>query len=315
MTMQIHVAAAAVLDAGGRVLISRRADHLHQGGLWEFPGGKLELGESPRQALIRELKEELDIIPRLMEPLIRIHHQYDDRLVRLDFYRVTAFDGEARGMEGQPLRWLTPREMRPEAFPAADRPVITALQLPNHYLITGGNPIDLSGFLCRLQRSLQAGVRLVQLRAHELDDRQYGEVLNRSLKLCQDAGARLLINRPRNSQRWIGLADGLHFTANQLMGLEHRPSESGLIGASCHNPEELARASELQLDYAVLSPVQPTASHPQATALGWQRFGQWVDEANLPVYALGGMRRVDLAKAKEAGAQGIAGIRGFWTGG
>jgi 8-oxo-dGTP diphosphatase len=311
--MQIHVAAAAILDTEGRVLITKRADHLHQGGLWEFPGGKLEAAETSEQALERELKEELDILPRAVDPLISIHYQYDDRHVRIDFFRVTGYEGKAKSMEGQPLCWLSPWEMQPQDFPAADRPVITALQLPDRYLITGENPADPAIFLRRLKYSLQTGQRLVQLRAHELDDRRYRELLNRALDLCRHYGARLLLNRPRNSRHWMGLADGIHLTSKQLLALQARPDGQGWVGASCHNPEELARAAALQLDYALLSPVMPTASHPGSTAMGWERFTEWVDGVNLPVYALGGMRSELLSRAKEAGGQGIAGIRGFWA--
>ncbi|MEW8550256.1 MAG: NUDIX domain-containing protein, partial [Candidatus Thiodiazotropha endolucinida] len=135
----IHVVAAAIFDSGARVLVTRRADHLHQGGLWEFPGGKCEPGESNQQALARELKEELGIVPLECDPLIRVRHDYGDRNLLLEFFRVTRYQGEASGLEGQPLKWLLPEEMEPGGFPAADRPVITALQLPSRYLITGGD--------------------------------------------------------------------------------------------------------------------------------------------------------------------------------
>jgi len=312
--MLIRVAAAVIQDAEGQVLITKRAAHLHQGGLWEFPGGKLEPGESPEQALARELREELDILPLTWEPLIRIHHHYDDRQVLLDFFRVTAFSGEAKGMEGQPLQWLSPTEMRAEMFPAADRPVISALQLPDRYLITGEDPADLTSFLLRLERSLEAGLRLVQLRAHSLDDRCYGALLAEVLPVCRRFGARLLINRPSDCSAWAGQADGIHLSSRQLLTLNRRPGSSGLIGASCHNPIELAKAAELQFDYVLLSPVMPTASHPQASAMGWQRFSDWVSGVNLPVYALGGMREEMLDEAKAAGGQGIAAIRGLWPG-
>ncbi len=311
--MLIHVAAAAIQDVEGQVLITRRAEHLHQGGLWEFPGGKLEPGENPEQALVRELREELDILPLACEPLIRIHHRYDERQLRLDFFRVTEFSGEARGMEGQPLRWLSPEEMRRELFPAADRPVITALQLPECYLITGEDPANVHDFMRRLEASLLAGSRLVQLRAHTLNDGCYRELLEQVSGLCRIFHAKLLINRPQGCVEWAGLADGIHLSAAQLRDLDRRPLTEGLVGASCHNPRELAKASSLQLDYALLSPVLPTTTHPELTGLGWERFAQWVDGVNLPVYALGGMRRDLLDQAKLAGGQGIAAIRGFWA--
>ncbi|MBT2987802.1 MAG: thiamine monophosphate synthase [gamma proteobacterium symbiont of Ctena orbiculata] len=309
----IHVAAAAIFDAEGRVLVTRRADHLHQGGLWEFPGGKREPGESIEQALARELDEELGILPLAYDPLIRIRHSYGDRRLLLEFFRVTRYQGRARGLEAQPLKWLLPSEMDPHRFPAADRPVITALRLPSRYLITGENAKQAKSFLRRLDRSLEQGVGIVQLRAHGLADEGYRELLSASLTRCRLQGARLIVNRPQGVVDWLGTADGIHFTARQLMSLGCRPPGAGLLGASCHSPEELMRAVQLQLDYALLSPVEKTPSHPQATTLGWRRFAEWVDEVNIPVYALGGMHPDSLSQAKRAGAQGIAGISTFWV--
>jgi 8-oxo-dGTP diphosphatase len=311
--MQIHVAAAAIRDPQGRVLISKRADHLHQGGLWEFPGGKVEAGESVLQALSRELQEELDIIPLDMEPLIKVCHQYDDRQVVLDVYRVFRYEGEARGMEGQPLRWVGPEQMQAEEFPAADRPVITALQLPDRYLITGEDPSNASIFLPRLENALKRQIRLVQLRAHLLDDSAYGRLLGRVKPLCQEYAAKLLVNRPESSSAWMQAADGIHLPSHQLMALSERPQGEGLVGASCHNSVELQRASELKLDYVLLSPVEPTASHPGVEGLGWDGFTAMVESVNLPVYALGGMKSALLDRVKVAGGQGIAAIREFWV--
>ena len=310
--MRIHVAAAAIIDSDGRVLISRRAEHQHQGGLWEFPGGKLEAGESASEALTRELREELGLRPLAFEPLIRIHHRYSDREVLLDFFRVTRYAGQPRGLEGQPLRWLRPEQMQASDFPAADRPVINALRLPERYLITGEAPADRSRFLERLRLALQNGLRLVQLRAHDLDDEAYGRLLPPVWDLCKAYDAVLVINRPQSCVSWLGRADGIHLSAAQLLRLETRPQGGGLIGASCHDQVELARAADLRLDYALLSPVLPTASHPAAPALGWRTFGDWVESANLPVYALGGMQADLLAEARRAGGQGIAAIRAFW---
>jgi 8-oxo-dGTP diphosphatase len=308
----IRVAAAAIFDNESRVLVTKRADHLHQGGLWEFPGGKCEPGESMQQALVRELKEELGIVPLASDPLIRIRHDYGDRDLLLEFFRVTQYQGEARGLEGQPLKWLLPDAMQSHHFPAADRPVITALRLPSRYLITGEDANLPDSFLQRLDKALERGVGIVQLRAHGLSDARYRELMSAALQCCHDHGIKLLINRPDRVLDWWQEADGIHLTARQLMALGQRPSGAGLLGASCHNPKELARAAEMGLDYALLSPVASTRSHPQTPALGWARFTEWVDKVNLPVYALGGMQSGLLKRAKLAGAQGIAGISTFW---
>ena len=308
----IHVVAAAISDDQGRILITRRHDHLHQGGLWEFPGGKLEPNESPQQALQRELDEELGIQPAGIEPLICVTHHYPECTVKLDVYRVSRFNGIPYGREGQPLKWQLPHEMRTTDFPAADSPVITALQLPDCYLITGGDPQQPEQFIQRLQRSLEAGIRLVQLRAHDLDAQHYRQLATQALSCCRRYNARLLLNRDVDELDGCE-ADGVHLTSSQLMQQQQRPVDSGkLFGASCHNPVQLAQAQRLDADYVLLSPVLPTASHPDTMPLGWERFREWVAAVNLPVFALGGMGIGQLELAKLHGAQGIAAIRAFW---
>jgi 8-oxo-dGTP diphosphatase len=315
----IRVAAGAIGDARGRILLARRPDHSHQGGLWEFPGGKLEPGESVAAGLARELREELGIAVQASEPLIRIHHDYGDRQVLLDVHRVSAFTGEPRGREGQPLCWQHPAAMDPDAFPAADRPVILALRLPDRMLITGAGAGRPAGFLARLERALGHGLRLVQLRTPELAPAAFRSLAAAVLERCRDAGAALVINPPPG---WPGPelaalpeAAGLHLNGRRLWQLEQRPlAGSRLVGCSCHTAEDLARAARLGLDYALLSPVLPTTSHPDATPLGWAGFSALTGPATLPVYALGGLTGDDLETARRHGGQGIAAIRGLWPG-
>jgi 8-oxo-dGTP diphosphatase len=285
---------------------------VHQGGLWEFPGGKLEPGETPEQGLGRELTEELGIRVVGSRPLIRILHDYGDRQVLLDVRRVTSFQGVPHGREGQPLAWCLPEEMKPEGFPAADRPIIIALRLPPLYLITGEDPRDPERFLMRLAKSIERGVRLVQLRAHRLSNREYGRLASQAFELCERRAVRLILNR--NPER-LGQVPrhGLHLTGAGLSRLSDRKRlGDGLIGASCHSVGDLQRAARLGLDYALLSPVLPTASHPGREPLGWDRFARLADAAALPVYALGGLGPADLDEAVARGGQGVAAIRGLW---
>ncbi|HEC17682.1 MAG TPA: Nudix family hydrolase [Sedimenticola sp.] len=308
----LHVAVAVIEDGRGRVLIGRRPAHAHQGGLWEFPGGKLEPGETLSQALKREVREELGLEVRAHRPLIRITHHYPDRSVLLDAHRVTSFTGAAEGREGQPLAWVRPEELGRYPLPPADGPIAMALQLPDRYLITGADPADRGTFLGRLERALEGGIGLVQLRARSLPADEFRRLAEAALGLCRRYGARLLLNASPGLARALG-ADGVHLSARQLGGLRKRPPGGGLlVAASCHNAAELARAAGLGLDFAVLSPVLPTASHPQARPLGWERFSDLAGEALLPVYALGGMRVGMIARAQDSGAQGIAGISGLW---
>lgn len=129
MTVEIHVAVGVIIDERGRILIARRRDDLHQGGLWEFPGGKVENGESVTEALTRELKEELGIAVGETEPLLDVGHDYGDRHVLLDVHRVLHWEGEPRGVEGQPLAWVLPLALDDFQFPEANVPIAERLQM------------------------------------------------------------------------------------------------------------------------------------------------------------------------------------------
>ncbi|HQU14887.1 MAG: thiamine monophosphate synthase [Chromatiales bacterium 21-64-14] len=308
----IHVAVAVIFDTRGRVLITRRPHHAHQGGLWEFPGGKVEPGESARAALGRELAEELGIEVQEARPLIRVPHDYPDRRVMLDVWRVAAFHGAPEGREGQPLDWVFPQDLGTRAFPAADRPVLVALRLPDRYLITPEPGPDLGEFLDRLEQRLALGLRLVQLRVRRLDPQDGEWLAARAVACCHRYGAQLLINGAPCAAQALG-ADGVHLSAARLMALIQRPlPPDQWVAASCHDASELAHAARVGVDFAVLSPVAPTPSHPGMPVLGWDGFARLTDAVPFPVYALGGVAVGDLADAFASGAQGVAAIRALW---
>jgi mutator protein MutT len=126
----IHVVAAAVIDAQGRVLIAQRPKGTHMAGSWEFPGGKMESGEERRQALARELREELGIAISDPRPLIRLRHAYPHKEVFLDIWVVRQYQGEPHGLEGQAVRWCTQAELETVELLPADGPIVAALRLP-----------------------------------------------------------------------------------------------------------------------------------------------------------------------------------------
>ncbi len=308
----LHVAVAAIVDDAGRVLVSLRPKQVHQGGLWEFPGGKLEPGEQVRQALQREIREELGISIASCCPLIRIPHRYPDRSVVLDVWRVTAWTGEPTGREGQAICWRVLDQLVDREFPAANQAIIRALQLPGRYLITPEPGADTAAFLNGLRDSLQAGIRLVQLRAQNLSLSDYAVLATAVVRLCHRYHARVLLNADPALVEEVG-ADGVHINGRRLQALQHRPLATALrVAVSCHTRDDLARATALGADFALLSPVCRTASHPQTKPLGWQLFTDWVRDCAIPVYALGGMELSDRARAIESGGQGIAAIRSLW---
>src|SRR5699024_1847962 len=151
----------------------RRRSGTHGAGDWEFPGGKVGAGESVYQALVRELAEEVGIRVRTARPLIRVRHDYPERAVLLDTWRVTAVVGHPEALEGQGVRWVPVNELHDWPLMAADGPIVTALRLPDRYLITGASADDTPAFRERLDRCLERGIKLVRLRAAELDDDAY----------------------------------------------------------------------------------------------------------------------------------------------
>jgi len=309
----VHVAAGVITDQQGKILVSRRAEGTHQGGLWELPGGKCEDGETVNQALVRELNEELGIQVEEARPLIGIKHDYQDRSVYLDVWRIQRFSGEPVGQEDQPLQWLSAEDLPTLDMPAADIPVLTAIRLPSEYLITPAPDKGTEVFLQQLGAVLQDGIRLVQLRAPKLNGQAYAELAQQVIPLCHRHGARILLNRHYDLAESLG-ADGVHISSQQLQTLSQRPLAASLwVAASCHLREDLNRAEQIGADFCVLSPVNATRSHPDIAPLGWQNFSLLVQESRLPVFALGGMQRADIEQAHLSGAQGIAAISGLWS--
>jgi 8-oxo-dGTP diphosphatase len=307
----IHVVVAVIRDRRGEILIARRGDDKHQGGRWEFPGGKVEPGESPAQALRRELREELGIEPTQGRPLIQIPYHYPDRSVWLDVWEVTAFVGEARGVEGQPIRWVPPHALDHYPFPAANTPIITAARLSPRLLITadGAAPADYGD---KLQRAFQRGISQVILRAKSLDEAAFAELYRQLHPLSVRFNARLGVNASLEQAHALGV-EHLHLTSARLQALASRAQFKGRwLSASCHDAQQIRMAQEKGVDFITLSPVKPTRSHPGAPVLGWERFAALVAECRLPVYALGGLDEDDLLQAQRSGAQGIAAISAWW---
>ncbi|MGZ5056560.1 MAG: Nudix family hydrolase [Methylobacter sp.] len=302
----LQVAVGVVKNPEGKILISLRHADLHQGGLWEFPGGKIEASETAESALARELKEELNITVTAAIPLITVNYQYPDRYVQLNVFLVERFSGEAKSLEGQPFKWVAPNELEQYAFPAANQPIITAAKLPPYYAILDDADEDL--LLPNLQKILNRGIKLIQARLKSLPPSAVAEFVEQAYPLCRQQQAVLLMN---SAVEYSAEVDGIHLTSHHLMALTARPENSKWIAASCHNLEQLHHAKKIGVDFVVLAPVLATQTHPGAASLGWEQFAELVAEVNLPVYALGGMTESSLATARQNGGQGIAAIRAF----
>lgn len=312
----VHVAVAVIVNDDGDACISLRHEHSHQGGLWEFPGGKIEDDETVEQALLREIKEELNLDIDGSRPLITIPHDYMDKKVCLHVNKVLSYQGQASGLEGQEVRWVPVNELSSYKFPAANQAIIKAVQLPDRYLITG-KFVDEDDFLMKLDNALNDDIKLVQLRLKDddLNKDRVQSLIQKTSERCLRAEAKLLFNIPLDYLNTVDMSvirfDGFHADSKTLKAISQRP-DAGLFSASCHNLEELDKAIKLEADFVVLSPVQKTASHPEMQAMGWQQFSHMLEKCTMPVYALGGVSQDDMENAWLHGAQGIAAISAFW---
>ncbi|MFA7541630.1 MAG: thiamine phosphate synthase [Lysobacterales bacterium] len=336
------VVAGILRDSQGRVLLCQRPAGRSQAGLWEFPGGKREPGEDSRQALARELHEELGIQVLDAQPLCSIRHDYPDISIRLEAWQVSRWRGEPTGHDGQAWRWLWPWQVHDHPLAEADRPLANALLLPASYAITPEPAgIDRRRFLAGIEHLLAAG-HLLQLRSKKLPSQELTVLAQQAGDLAQERGGDLLLNDQPALAARLGL--GLHLPSARLRqwaGGHHDAADEpwlprasdgrlglpdadavpawprsrqarGWLAASCHNAEELAMAARLGCDFATVSPVAATASHPDARPLGWPGLADLIADSRLPVYALGGLGSDDIGSARDLGALGVAAIRAFW---
>lgn len=314
MSKIVEVAAAVMLRADGQeFLLAQRPEGKVYAGYWEFPGGKVEPGESVRAALIRELQEELGITVTACSPWLTRVFTYPHATVRLNFWRVTAWEGEigiTAPLEHAAVDWqkIGKTASVSPILPAND-PILKALALPTTLAITNAEEDGTERQLEKLEEALQAGLRLIQVRDKHLSaDRRLWFAASVT-QLAHSYDALVLINDDAHLARQVG-ADGLHLSASSLAACQARP-DFPWVGASCHNAAEIARAGQLELDYALLGPVLPTPTHPESSGLGWPEFARQTAGNTLPVLALGGMRKEFLAEAQSHGAHGIALMRGW----
>ncbi|HEY9210024.1 MAG TPA: Nudix family hydrolase [Methylotenera sp.] len=320
----ITEAAVGVIQArDGSVLLGQRPAGKPWSGYWEFPGGKIEAGESPTHALVRELQEELGITPTQYYPWLTRTYDYEAKYnskgelesraktVKLHFFIITEWTGEPAGLEQQALSWQNPQCVSVGPMLPANAPILSGLCLSSIYAITNLHELGEEVFFDRLRSALARGLKMIQIREKQLSAEQLIQFSRKVIAEATPHSAKIFINSDLALAQELG-AEGVHFSSSQLMALQEKP-QGLLCGASCHNQSELIQAAKLGLDYVMLSPVQPTISHPEANVLGWECFAQLIAGYSLPVFALGGMQLEDLHHARTKGAHGIALQRAIWN--
>lgn len=310
---RIDVAVAVVFNAQGQVLWACRPEGKPYAGYWEFPGGKVEANESVWHALVRELKEELDITATQGGPWFLIEHDYEHANVRLHLYRVWAFEGSPRSLEQQAFTWASLDSSDLSPILPATEPLLPKLAQPTLMALSNYS----AGFdACanRLERALESlhTPVYVQFREKALKGDALIRAYEHCYALCQKTGQTMLLN----SESWLSLRESLealpcplHLTEAHLHSGEF--ADLQCAGASVHSAASLAVAADRGLSYAVLGAVYSTPSHPGQAGMGWSRFQTLTQVARLPVFAIGGLSASDFRIAQGHGAHGVAMLSHF----
>ncbi|MDH4394651.1 MAG: Nudix family hydrolase [Limnobacter sp.] len=326
---RIDVAVAVVMRPDGTVLWGCRPEGKPYAGYWEFPGGKVELGETVWQALVRELHEELGITALEGGPWFVIEHDYEHALVRLHLYRVWKFDGQPQSLEGQAFAWdsLQPASLKP-ILPATE-PLLPKLNQPE-VLILSQYGMGVDAFEAHLNQALQTQGRLALLfRENDLPDPNLLQAHQHAQMWATKHGVPFSINSSTflrmlecdalSTFSRVAAQVRLHLTEQHLLqGLPEVVQQDWIntgravaVSASVHSPTSLQLAFTTGMDFALLGAVKATASHPGQAGLGWARFQNMTALCRLPVYAIGGLSHFDLLEAKLNGAHGVAMISGI----
>ena len=301
-----------------QVLVAWRDKTDHQSNCWEFPGGKVESGESPEQALRRELIEELGVVAEVGMPIINFTYDYGDRILLLDAREAHITDDSVISCQNRLIEWRQIETLSTDEFPPANRAILNALKLPHFYAITPTISLRDTQSACialehRLKHLYMNGVRLILFRAKDSTNEDYLRCAEYLAGLAQEKGIYLLLHDQLEAVGHLG-ATGVHLSQCGFERWIKMKEKSSIprdcwVAVSCHSLEEVRRAEAANADFCVVGPVKETPGH--TSSLEGSTFENIVAQANIPVYALGGMCHEDLSQVRQCGAQGIAGIRCF----
>lgn len=291
--------AIAILLHKAKVLVGWRQANQHQGNKHEFPGGKVEAGETPEQACRREIYEEVGIGLKEWHAFDVIRHEYEDIIVNLHLFHAFVPD-ELLNLIHQPWAWYSRDQLIDLNFPKANAAILQRLSWP--HLIKISDQID----------ALPQQQVLLYWRIQTDDIQQIEQQLD---ALKDDQLRKLIINLDLWQKLNVELQNKIqtiHLKQSQLMSL----SKGGLIVgkrfiAACHDAVSLQHAQQIGCDAVLLSPVHATETHPDTKVLGWDRFQELAQNSDIPIFALGGVAPADLEQAQKHHAYGLAGIRQF----
>ncbi|MDH0719356.1 thiamine phosphate synthase [Acinetobacter junii] len=291
--------AIAILLHKSKVLVGWRQANQHQGNKHEFPGGKIEEGETPEQACRREVYEEVGIGLKEWHQFDVIRHEYEDIIVTLHLFHTYVPD-ELLSLIHQPWSWFSRDQLADLNFPKANSTIIERL-IWSH-LIKISDQVD----------ELPKTNSQMYLRIETKDIEKLQQQL---IKLSEQQLLKLIVNVDVWQQLNTVLQEKIktvHLKQSQLMQLK----KGDLVVAkryiaACHDAVSVQHAHQIGCDAIFLSPVNPTATHPNSKVLGWDGFAALAQNSDIPVFALGGVAPADLEQAQKHNAYGLAGIRQF----
>ena len=309
--MHINVSVGVLIDSNKKILLAQRPKSRSWSGWWEFPGGKLEKNESPEEALVRELKEEVGIIVVNYEKWVTRNYSYEEHNITLFFFKVTGWNGDLIPKENQKLLWINPCEANKATILPANVFILNALSLPTQYGITNISETPKEIFLNQLLKQLEQGLRMIQIREKNLPIEEFKKITLEIIKICKPFSAKVILNSTIELVNDVN-ANGVHLNSIELKKFTKK-SKNIIVSASCHSEEDVKVAQDKGIDFVVLSPVNKTISHPRIVPMGWGNFLKISNKFDIPIYALGGMKKNDINIALESGAIGISSQRDIWS--
>ena len=308
--VHVNVSVAVLINANDQVLLGQRPPPKSWEGWWEFPGGKIEKGETSSDALYREIYEEIGVKITQFKRWVTRKYSYNGNDITLHFFRVYKWEGKVTSKENQKLVWTYLKNPSVSPILPANLFIQKSFDLPKYYAITNLSETSRQVFFNQLQNKISNGLKMIQVREKNISIDDFKIFSKEVIRICKPKNVKVIINSDVNLAYEIK-ADGVHLTSKDLISIKKLPKNL-IVSASCHNQEEIDIAEKLNINFLVLSAVRKTLSHPNIKPIGWDKFEKIANRVNTPIYALGGLGVKDYRIALENGAVGIASQRLIW---
>jgi 8-oxo-dGTP diphosphatase len=308
--VHVNVSVAVLINADHQVLLGQRPPPKSWNGWWEFPGGKIEKGETSVDALYREIYEEIGVKITQFKKWVTRKYSYGENDITLHFFKVQKWEGEVSSKENQKLVWTYLKNPNVSPILPANLFVQKAFDLPKYYAITNLSEMSKKVFFNQLENKITNGLKMIQVREKNISFNEFKIFSKEVIKICKPKNVKVIINSDVNLAYEIK-SDGVHLTSKDLISIKTKPKNL-IVSASCHTQEEINIAEKLNIHFVVLSAVNKTKSHSNIKPIGWNKFQTIANKTNIPIYALGGLSSGDYEVALENGAVGIASQRSIW---